>query len=742
MTRLRYILAALAVVSLTSCIEEIEKDMPAEITGEEITLSAGMADDPQPETKVDYGGGAAGLKWKASGEKFTAFFSAASDAAKSTFEQISVSEDGKIAGFKGTVPDGATSLFAIYPPLSSGNPTSFTLDLTSQVGVYREDKTYMESHNLSTFSVSDKNAKVKFNHLTSIIKMTLDFGASVSGTASSITFCSPELIDKHVCSISKDGVKVTKATASGAVKLTSGFTIRSGKVTVYLYAFPSTINTISVTCRADNKDYTGFLTKTGGKKMEAGKQYNATISMTECMNLTFDFRTCPKYWPTYTQRVHSIGGMPYKYTLNGTDYKFILADAPNADDDRLYWNETHKSLFFAHNHRYLGLPVIKGYKLTCIKCLSGPATTENPRMGVTDMLYDSSVEYQDRKYVEGGEIQNMKEAGKIYRYDLPETSSGTMYYLSSARAVCIQELTLTYIPTDEVVKEPTSCQVRVGSYNVRNETMDTGNNAWSKRKTRLVQSIKDNDFDVFGVQECTYNAMTYLDSELSKSGYTSKFFNIHRSDGKPASNNESLGIYWKTSKFELVSSSWKFCWPRINGSGTMGQDDYKVQDDGSKYYYYRGLCCLVLKEKATGVRIFVMNMHGYLNDERRDQVAPVYITKEKEYNPNRYPSFFIGDMNTRPFTRPASDGSGTRVEEKSSTKFREYWTDPWLWLPKTAWEGNENSYNGWVEPKRRIDFVYYKGNVEPIKCVCNNALYGGYFASDHYPIYLDAKVWN
>ena len=39
---------------------------------------------------------------------------------------------------------------------------------------------------------------------------------------------------------------------------------------------------------------------------------------------------------------------------------------------------------------------------------------------------------------------------------------------------------------------------------------------------------------------------------------------------------------------------------------------------------------------------------------------------------------------------------------------------------------------------RRIDFIYYRGKgVTPLRYVCNNRLYSGLFASDHFPVYVD-----
>ena len=49
---------------------------------------------------------------------------------------------------------------------------------------------------------------------------------------------------------------------------------------------------------------------------------------------------------------------------------------------------------------------------------------------------------------------------------------------------------------------PSGDTVRIGTYNLR-VTVDKGDNAWASRKHRLVESVRDNGFDIFGVQEAS-----------------------------------------------------------------------------------------------------------------------------------------------------------------------------------------------------------------------------------------------
>ena len=56
----------------------------------------------------------------------------------------------------------------------------------------------------------------------------------------------------------------------------------------------------------------------------------------------------------------------------------------------------------------------------------------------------------------------------------------------------------------------------MGNYNVRYiTTEEDAQNNWENRKTRVVRSIRDNAFDVFGLNECSDDIKTYLSEQLA-----------------------------------------------------------------------------------------------------------------------------------------------------------------------------------------------------------------------------------
>lgn len=235
------------------------------------------------------------------------------------------------------------------------------------------------------------------------------------------------------------------------------------------------------------------------------------------------------------------------------------------------------------------------------------------------------------------------------------------------------------------------------------------------RKTRVVQSIRENDFDVFGLQECSDDIKTYLADELDDT-YTIRFFNPFRADGE--GSGEAMGLAYKTAKYNL--SDWHYYW--LSDTPAV-----MVTNDGTKN---RGGCCAILTDKVTGIKFFMMVTHGCLDADAREEHASQYEEMEKLYNPSGYPSFFVGDMNAQP-------------SDPASVIYRTYWNDAYYSsVPKTGPYCTFNGFNlerNMYTHKNHLDYVYYR-NATPRRYVCNDRLYGGYYASDHLPVYVDMKV--
>lgn len=264
--------------------------------------------------------------------------------------------------------------------------------------------------------------------------------------------------------------------------------------------------------------------------------------------------------------------------------------------------------------------------------------------------------------------------------------------------------------------------VKVGHYNLRVEHGDRKDpvNVWSLRKPRLFESIHNIDFDIVGVTEVTSPPMIEdIEKEFSEKYEMLYFAPSPRTD----LCEEDTGIYYKKSMFELVN----------RGHFWIGEDNEHYCESGywaGKPYANGGLWC-ILKHKDTGRDIFILCSHPCNTDDGMDTYAYQYARLEKKFNPNKLPSFFVGDLNTVP-------------SSLASMTYRYTWNDPFMVLDNTQVKGPESTLNNYAYvngvPDRRLDYVYYKGKVEPLLYTCDNSLYDGCFPSDHFPVYVNFVV--
>lgn len=280
-------------------------------------------------------------------------------------------------------------------------------------------------------------------------------------------------------------------------------------------------------------------------------------------------------------------------------------------------------------------------------------------------------------------------------------------------------VSLTQEGNSEGGDTPSQNVLRLGSYNLRMSGLDTeGNNVWELRKGRLKQSLQDCDFDVLGIQEVSSETQKWLDQELS-SKYTFQYFSPYAQTGK---GDKAQGIGFRKDAFTM--SDWHFFW------ATDSPDAMSTNDTGSQGNFKRGGCCCILTHKATGIKLFFMNNHGCLNSESNIQNAHVYAQMEQRYNTAGLPSFFVGDMNARESTEEGS----------VYMTYISWWKDSYKEVESAKRTGPVNTYNGFTSPtgKYRLDYVFYRGSgFRPVSYCCDNTLYDGLYASDHFPVWAE-----
>ena len=272
-------------------------------------------------------------------------------------------------------------------------------------------------------------------------------------------------------------------------------------------------------------------------------------------------------------------------------------------------------------------------------------------------------------------------------------------------------------------KRQSSMDIRVGSYNLWRSDLGKGEYAWDLRKEKLARAIACIDFDIFGIQEVDTTIQRELPALVEAAGGDYEWFVVspYSVDGK---GSKAQGIVYRKSRFEMIVNH-RFWLSPTPDEMSSGWDEMKFK---------RGACCAVFRDKVSGMKFFFMMSHMPLGHEANANSAPIILEREKRYNPDGLPSFFVGDLNTR-------------EDRPSSQLFRTWWNDAFLALPsgmKTGSAGTFNSHGqnaGKMDTAPRIDFIYYRGKgIEPLHYTCDNRTDGGIFPSDHCPVYVDFRV--
>lgn len=305
---------------------------------------------------------------------------------------------------------------------------------------------------------------------------------------------------------------------------------------------------------------------------------------------------------------------------------------------------------------------------------------------------------------------------RIYENEYQESRVAKLVATSTSGQTATVILTQEGNPNSD--KHNNQAQIRVGTYNVRGDwaKSDTGENAWDNRKDRLVRSIQDCDFDVFGVNECGFKTRAYIEEKLGDV-YEQKLFNPYSQTG---SGERCTGILYKKDVLALKEFHYFWLWePR---------DKLHLLEDG---HSASPVVLGIFTHIATGLEFYFIAAHGPAGYDYRMQYANFYEQLNKDYNPNDNPAFFVGDLNCRP------DDDVMPIWER-------YWTDTREVAPVV--EGAYATYSAWKLDRdmyvhaSRIDYIFYR-NAIPLKYVdFDTSCYDGYYASDHLPQYADVII--
>lgn len=259
------------------------------------------------------------------------------------------------------------------------------------------------------------------------------------------------------------------------------------------------------------------------------------------------------------------------------------------------------------------------------------------------------------------------------------------------------------------------CQtINVMTYNIRLDTSNDGENAWTYRKEALLQQIVNNKIDIFGIQEGLPHQVAYCDSVLVNYNYVG----VGRDDGN--SGGEYSAIFFNKNKFQVVKQH-TFWLSETPSKPSKGWDAA-----------YPRICTYVLLKNKKSQKLFwVFNTHfDHIGIEARQESAKLIINKITEINTNNYPVVLLGDFN---LTEDSTVIQYLNSVYKDSKYVVQQKTNDTL--------GTFNGFNVQEQSSNRIDYIFVSEQLIKVKKYqVLRQLVNGKYPSDHFPVIVNLKL--
>lgn len=245
--------------------------------------------------------------------------------------------------------------------------------------------------------------------------------------------------------------------------------------------------------------------------------------------------------------------------------------------------------------------------------------------------------------------------------------------------------------------------IKVISYNIRYSDAQDGTNSWMYRYAGSAEMIKDQQADVFGLQEATYDQIYFFEQNFSYY----KRIGGGREDGKK--KGEHTAIFWNKKTVSQLDG----------GMFWLSETPAKVSK-GWDADCLRTATWALFKHKKTGRKFYCVNTHlDHVGKEARKMGLKLILDKIAEINKAGYPVVLMGDFNMNP-----ADYTLREVEAAMCN------------ARKTADKtDNVGTYNNWGKSSEVIDHIYFTGfSACPEFQTITKKYADRKFISDHYPV--------
>lgn len=252
----------------------------------------------------------------------------------------------------------------------------------------------------------------------------------------------------------------------------------------------------------------------------------------------------------------------------------------------------------------------------------------------------------------------------------------------------------------------------VATYNIRFYTEKDGENAWPKRKERLVKELMSHQPAIIGMQEVLHSQLIDL-QQLLPTRFA--YVGVGRSDGE--TQGEYAPIWFDTTQFELENKG-HFWLNEEPGMAVPGWDAHLPR-----------ICTWArLRDRKLGKSLLVMNTHfDHAGSLSRTYSADLIVQVASQLRQG-IPVIFMGDLNCTPTEYPHQIFSSAGWLDARNTA-----------LSLAGPVGTFPDFDG-KRPEKRIDYVYFQGLETPLSYLVDGPPNRKpAFASDHLPVIVRFK---
>ncbi|MEA5459928.1 endonuclease/exonuclease/phosphatase family protein [Arcicella sp. LKC2W] len=250
-------------------------------------------------------------------------------------------------------------------------------------------------------------------------------------------------------------------------------------------------------------------------------------------------------------------------------------------------------------------------------------------------------------------------------------------------------------------------KTNIMTFNIRMETVQDGENQWSKRKENLASMLEFYEADICGMQEVLVGQIR----DLTKLLPTYTYIGVGRDDAKEG--GEFSPIFYKKDRYTVLESN----------TFWLSQTPEKPSKSWDAALN-RIVTYAKLKDNKTKKVFYVFNTHfDHIGQVARRESAKMLVAKIKAIDP-KIPVILTGDFNSTPTEEPTVIINEGLIDAQK--------------VSKQAHFGPASTFNGFESKEitgKLIDYIFL--NTDKIKVLKHATLsntWGGRFASDHHAV--------